>query len=137
MKFLRISHRLGLLIGLFVATIVGLTALELLSYRAAMLQERRDKIHDMATAAVSMLQRYDEMVRSGALSLHDAQETAKINLRAMRWAGGDYFAAYDYAGLTLVHANKAFENVNRINVVDALGQRQVAMQIDLAKAGGG
>ena len=137
MKFLSISQRLAMIVGLLLATVIGLVAMDLLSFREAMLQERRDKIHDMASSALGLLQRYDEMVRAGRLSLPEAQALAKTNLRAMRWGNGDYFAVYDYAGLTLVHANAAYENVNRINFVDGTGLRQVALQIDLAKAGGG
>src|SRR5258708_7185624 len=119
MKFLSITQRLSLIVGLLVLTIVGIVTVEALSFRESMIQERREKIHDMATSIVAMEKRYNDEVVAGRLGLPEAKEMVRNAVRAMRWGAGDYYSLYQYDGLTLVHGNPKYENVNRMNFVDA------------------
>ena len=61
----------------------------------------------------------------------------KTAARAMRWGANDYISVYDFNGLTLVHGNPKYENVNRMDFVDGSGVRSLEKQIGIAKAGGG
>ena len=133
MKFLSIAQRLSLIVGLLVLTIVGIVTAESLSFRESMIQERREKIHDMATSVIAMAKRYDGEVVAGRLGLAEAKEAVRTAIRAMRWGAGDYYGLYQYDGLTLVHGNPKYENVNRLNFVDGAGVR-VVEAIDCALA---
>jgi methyl-accepting chemotaxis protein len=137
MKFLSIAQRLSLIVGLLVLTIVGIVTVESLSFRDSMIQERREKIHDMATSVIAMAKRYDGEVAAGRLGLVEAKEAVRTAVRAMRWGAGDYYGLYQYDGLTLVHGNPKYENVNRMNFVDGAGNRVVEATINQAKIGGG
>jgi methyl-accepting chemotaxis protein len=137
MKFLSITQRLSVIVGLLVLTIIGIVTAESLSFRESMIQERREKIHDMASSVVAMMKRYDGEVAAGHMSLAEAKETVRNAIRGMRWGAGDYYGVYQYDGLTLVHGNPKYENVNRMDFVDGNGVRVVEETINQAKAGGG
>ncbi|MDB5519037.1 MAG: hypothetical protein JWQ17_5795 [Tardiphaga sp.] len=137
MRFLSINARLALIVGLLIVTVVGLIVGESWSFRESMLQERRTKIFDINTSVVAIVKRHDALVASGKMTLPEAQEAVKTAVRSMRWANNDYISLYDFDGMTLVHGNPKFENVNRLNFVDGAGVRSVEKQIGIAKAGGG
>src|SRR5277367_5726116 len=137
MKFLSITQRLSVIVGLLVLTIVGIVTAESLSFRNSMIQERREKIHDMAGSVIALAKRYDGEVAAGHMGLAEAKEAVRNAIRAMRWGAGDYYGLYQYDGLTLVHGNPKYENVNRMDFVDGTGTRVVEATINQAKAGGG
>jgi methyl-accepting chemotaxis protein len=137
MRFLSINVRLALIVGLLIVTVVGLIAGESWSFRESMLQERRTKIFDINSSVVAIAKRYDALVGAGKMALPEAKEAVKAAARAMRWAANDYISIYDFDGMTLVHGNPKFENVNRLDFVDGAGVRSVEKQIAIAKAGGG
>ncbi len=137
MKFLSITQRLSVIVGLLVLTIVGIVIAESLSFRESMIQERREKIHDMASSVIALAKHYDGEVAAGRIGLAEAKETVRNSIRAMRWGAGDYYGLYQYDGLTLVHGNPKYENVNRLNFVDGNGVRVVEATINQAKSGGG
>jgi methyl-accepting chemotaxis protein len=137
MRFLSINARLALIVGLLIFTVIGLIAGESWSFRESMLQERRTKVFDINTSVVGVAKRYDALVSAGKMTLPEAQEAVKTAARAMRWAANDYISVYDFAGMTLVHGNAKYENVNRIDFVDGAGVRSIEKQIAIAKAGGG
>src|SRR5579859_6944293 len=105
MKFLSIAQRLSLIVGLLVLTIVGIVAVESFSFRESMIQERREKIHDMASSIIALEKHYNDEVVAGHISLADAKATVRNSIRAMRWGAGDYYGLYQYDGVTLVHGN--------------------------------
>jgi methyl-accepting chemotaxis protein len=137
MRFLSINARLALIVGLLIVTVIGLIAGESWSFRESMLQERRAKIFDINSSVVAIAKRYDALVSAGKMTMPEAREAAKTAVRAMRWGDNDYISLYDFDGMTLVHANPRYENVNRIDFVDGTGLRTVELQIKMAKAGGG
>ena len=137
MRFLSIAQRLALIVGLLVFVIVGIVTVESVSFRAGMIQERREKIRDMTDSVIALAKRYDEQVAAGHMGLPEAKAAVQTAAHGMRWGNGDYYLIYQYDGLTLVHGNPQYENVNRLNFVDATGARVVENQINAAKAGGG
>jgi methyl-accepting chemotaxis protein len=137
MKHLSITQRLALIVGLLVLTIAGIVAGDSMSFRASMMQERRDKMRDMVDGAIAMMKYYDAEASAGRLSLEEAQARARAAIRAFRWGNNDYFALNRFDGMTLSHANPKFENVNRFDFVDASGVHTVEATINAAKAGGG
>jgi len=136
MQRLSITQRVALIVGLLVLSIVGVVAMQAISFRQSMVQERGDKLRDMVTSVLGMIKFYDDQVAVGKLTLPQAQEAAKVAVRAMRWGDGDYYGIYQYDGVTLVHANAKFEGSNRIDTVDPSGHHTIADLIAGAKSGG-
>ncbi|MDR3437771.1 cache domain-containing protein [Telmatospirillum sp.] len=137
MRFFSITQRLSLIVGLLVLAIIGIVGAEAQSFRQSMIQERRDKIHDMVDSVVAMAKHYDEEAAAGHLSLADAKQATRAAVRGMRWGAGDYYVVFQYDGLFLVHVNPQYENVNRMDFTDANGFLVIKAEINAAKAGGG
>jgi methyl-accepting chemotaxis protein len=136
MQRLSITQRVALIVGLLVLSIVGIVAMQTISFRQSMIDERGSKIHDMVVSVVGMMKFYDDQVTAGKMTLPAAQDAVKSAIRAMRWGDNNYFGVYQYDGVTLVHGNPKFEGVNRWDVVDPQGNHTVADLINAGKAGG-
>lgn len=131
-----VARRLMLIVGILCAAFIALAAMNLWMLRETMIQERRAKVHDMVESVQKMIADADARGKASGQSLAETQKQVEAVIRAMRWGQNDYFGVYDYDGVTLVHANKKFEGMNRMQVVDAAGQRMVPRIIDAAKQGG-
>src|ERR1700760_684436 len=105
MQHLSIPRRVALIVALLVISVVGVVAMQAVSFRQAMVQERKDKLIDMVTGLVSTIKYYDSQVAAGKMTLEQAQQEATTTARAMRWREDGYFGIYQYDGVTLVHAN--------------------------------
>src|ERR1700730_18147571 len=114
MRFLSIAQRLALIVGLLVFVIVGIVTVESVSFRAGMIQERRAEIRGMTDSVIALAKRYDEQVAAGHMGLPEAEAAVQTAAHGMRWGNGDYYLIYQYDGLTLVHGNPQYENVNRL-----------------------
>ena len=125
MKFLSITQRLSLIVGLLVLTITGIVTAESVSFRESMMQERREKIRDITDGAIAVMKYYDAEVTAGHLGMTEAQAIARLSIKAMRWGAGDYCAINRFDGVTLVHGNPKFENINRMDFVAADGGQSV------------
>jgi methyl-accepting chemotaxis protein len=136
MQFLSVTQRLALIVALLVLTIIAVVAVESVSFRESMVQERKDKISDMVVSVIALIKRYDEQVTAGKMTLPQAQDAVKLAVRAMRWGEGNYYGIYQLDGVTLVHGNPKFEGVNRMDAVDPQGNHVVADVINAAKRGG-
>jgi len=132
MQRLSITQRVALIVALLVLAIVGVVAMQTVSFRQSMIQERKDKLHDMVTSVLGTMKYYDDQVAAGKMGLPEAQNAVKIAARSMRWGEGNYYGIYQYDGVTLVHSNPKFEGVNRMDTTDPQGHRTVA---DLIRAG--
>ena len=136
MQRLSITQRVALIVGLLVLSIVGVVAMQAVSFRQSMIQERQDKLHDMVTSALGLMKYYDGQAAAGKLTVPEAQEAVKVATRSMRWSDGNYYGIYQYDGVTLVHSNPKFEGVNRIDTTDPQGHRTVADLIDAGRKSG-
>ena len=110
--------------------------------RDTVFEERRTKVFDMVQAAKKVLLNYEEKAKAGKISSEDARRLAFDAIGAMRWGqSGDYLGIYDAgntnAGVTYVHANPKYINVNRWDYRDHKGQLLIQSIIGKARAGGG
>src|SRR5882757_6191971 len=137
MNFLSITQRLSLIVGVLVLTIAGIVTLESLSFRETMLQERREKLRDMTDSVLAMMKYYDGKVAAGQVGLPEAKAAALLAIRGMRWGSGDYFSIHQFDGVTLLHSNPKFENINRMDFATSDGVRTVEISIKYGKTGGG
>ena len=127
MRHLSVYQRFGLIIA--VLTIVFAAALfaQVMVLRDTVFSERRTKVFDMVQAATKVLAAYDEKAKAGKLSPEDARRLAFDAIGAMRWgASDDYLGVYGAgstnAGVTYVHANPKYINVNRWDFRDSTGR---------------
>ena len=137
MQRLSITQRVALIVGLLVLSIVGVVAMQAVSFRESMMQEREDKLHDMVSSVVALMKFYDGQVSAGKMALPEAQEAVKTAARNMRWSDGNYYGIYQYDGVTLVHSNPKYEGVNRMDTKDPEGHLTVADLIAAGRSGAG
>src|ERR1700761_7813826 len=142
MRHLSVYQRFGLIIA--VLTIVFVTALfaQVMVLRDTVFEERRTKVFDMVEAATKILLNYEEKARAGQIPAADARRLAFDAIGAMRWGkSSDYLGIYDAgsknAGVTYVHANPKYINVNRWDYRDHNGQLLIQNIIGKARTGGG
>jgi methyl-accepting chemotaxis protein len=142
MRHLTVYKRFALIIAAL--TIVFVTALvaQVLVLRDTVIEERRAKVFDMVEAAKKILSNYEEKAKAGKISREDARQLAFDAIGAMRWGqSGDYLGIYGAgstnAGVTYVHANPKYINVNRWDYRDNKGQLLIQSIIGKARTGGG
>jgi methyl-accepting chemotaxis protein len=135
---LTISRRLALLVGAAALLMLCGFAVQLLTIRDTLLDERRVAIRNEVQTAVSIARAFAAEVAAGRLSEAEAQERARMTLRSMRFGEGEYFFVYRYDGVNVVHGLKPErEGKNFIDQVDSNGVRLNANVIAAAQAGGG
>ena len=83
-----------------------------------MIEERRTKVFDLVEAAKKIMASYDEKAKAGEMSAEEARRLAFDAIGAMCWGkSADYLGIYGAgstnAGVTSVHANPKYINVNR------------------------
>src|SRR6202008_1835951 len=106
------------------------------------IEERRTKVFDIVEAAKKILSNYDEKAKAGKLSAEEARRLAFDAIGAMRWGKFDdylgvYGAGSTNAGVTYVHANPKYINVNRWDFKDKQGQMLIQNIVGKARSGGG
>ena len=135
---LTISSRLALLVGAAALFMLCGFAVQLLTIRDTLLDQRRAAIRNEVQSAVSIARAFVAEAAAGHLSEAEAQERARMALRSMRFGEGDYFYVYRYDGVNVVHGLKPDrEGKNYIDQVDSNGVRLNANVIAAAQAGGG
>ena len=95
---------------------------------------------DLVEAAKMVLSNYDQKAKAGKISADEARQLAFDAIGAMRWGkSGDYFGIYGAgstnAGVTYVHANPKYINVNRWDYKDKKGQLLIQNIVGKARAG--
>lgn len=137
MKF-GIGRRISILIGLaLLSSLVGF-AVQLISLRTTLYEERQTALRHHAEAALSAVKTYAAQEAEGKLSIAEAQTRAREAVRSLRYGKGDYLAMYDMNGINVVHGGKpALEGKDMLGLQDPNGVRIIAELIDRARKGGG
>jgi methyl-accepting chemotaxis protein len=142
MRHLSVYNRFATIIAvLTVVFVVALTA-QVMVLRNTVIEERRTKVFDLVEAAKKILSNYDEKAKTGKISAEDARRLAFDAIGAMRWGkSADYLGIYGAgstnAGVTYVHANPKYINVNRWDYKDNQGQLLIQNIVGKARSGGG
>jgi methyl-accepting chemotaxis protein len=142
MRHLSVYQRFGLIIAVLTIVFVAALFAQVMVLRDTVFEERRTKVFDMVQAAKKVLQNYEEKAKAGKLSAEEARHLAFDTVGAMRWGEfGDYLGVYGAgstnAGVTYVHANPKYINVNRWNYTDSKGNLLIQGIVNTARAGGG
>ena len=135
---MKIAYRLLVVVlvgalGLAIFTFVSLNNL-----RSTLESERENKTKEHVDVAQTLIRgMIDEATRNGR-STKEAQRQALNALRAVRYAGEEYYWVNDSAGTMLMHPiDKALENTSVMGVRNSNGVAIFVSMIDVARNGGG
>ncbi len=102
-KNLKIYHKLSFLVITCLATIIILAGVVLLTNKAGMLEDRKDKTHDLVESAHSIVENYYKAFQTGELTEEQAQSAAVNTLRGMRYDETNYFWINDMEPRMIMH----------------------------------
>jgi methyl-accepting chemotaxis protein len=142
MRHLTVYNRFAIIIAVLTVAFVAALAAQVVVLRDTVIEERRTKVFDLVEAAKKILATYEEKAKAGKLSEEEARQLAFDAIGAMRWGkSADYLGIYGAgstnAGVTYVHANSKYINVNRWDYKDNKGQLLIQNIVGKARAGGG
>jgi methyl-accepting chemotaxis protein len=142
MRHLTVYARFIVIVSVLSAIFVAVMAYQIWVVRNTVFEERQVKVLDMVETAKKILSYYDEKAKAGNLQPADAQQLAFDAIGAMRWGQyGDYIGIYgagqNNAGVTYVHGNPKYINVNRWDFRDSQGRLLIRDLVEKARAGGG
>jgi methyl-accepting chemotaxis protein len=142
MRHLTVYARFIVIVSVLSAIFVAVMAYQIWVVRNTVIEERQVKVLDMVETAKKILSYYDEKAKAGTLQPADAQQLAFDAIGAMRWGQyGDYIGIYgagqNNAGVTYVHGNPKYINVNRWDFRDSHGRLLIRDLVEKARAGGG
>jgi len=142
MRHLTVYARFITIVLVLSAVFVAVMAYQVWVVRNTVIEERQVKVLDIVETAKKILSYYDEKAKAGNLKPAEAQQLAFDAIGAMRWGQyGDYIGIYgagqDNAGVTYVHANPKYINVNRWDFRDSQGRLLIRDLVEKARAGGG
>ena len=118
MRHLTVYNRFAMIIAVLTVVFVAALAAQVMILRNTVIEERRTKVFDLVDAAKKIMSNYEQEAKAGKMSAEEAQKLAFAAIGAMRWGkSADYLGVYGAgstnAGVTYVHANPKYINVNR------------------------
>src|SRR6266404_748924 len=142
MRHLTVYNRFAMIIAVLTVVFVAALAAQVMVLRNTVIEERRTKVFDLVDAAKKILSNYEEKAKAGKISAEEARQLAFDAIGAMRWGkSADYLGIYgagsSNAGVTYVHANPKYINVNRWDYKDNQGQLLIQNIVGKARTGGG
>jgi len=142
MRHLTVYNRFAMIIAVLTVVFVAALAAQVMVLRNTVIEERRTKVFDLVEAAKKILSNYEEKAKAGKIPAEEARQLAFDAIGAMRWGkSADYLGIYGAgstnAGVTYVHANPKYINVNRWDYKDNQGQLLIQSIVGKARSGGG
>jgi methyl-accepting chemotaxis protein len=123
MRNITVTQRIYLIVAILCAVLVVISGAQILELRDTVLEERKATVHALTDAAIKILAAFDAKAKAGKLPAMEARQLAYDAIGAMRWGQyADYIGVYGAGptdpGVTFVHGNPAYINVNRWNFID-------------------
>ena len=142
MRNLTVYQRFAMIITALSIVLFAVSALQILVLRDAVLDERRTTVRNLVEAATKILAHHEGEAKAGKSEPDLARQMAFAAISAMRWGEySDYVGVYGTgsadAGVTYVHANPKYINVNRWEFKDSTGKLLIQDIVRTARAGGG
>ena len=121
--------------------VIGMMAFAILgasNHRDGLLEGRKDHVQQMVQASITIFDRYRQLADQGKMTMDEAKERAKADIRDIRFGKGDYLFVYLMDGTNIVLGpNRSHEGENRYDAKDPNGVYYTRKFIEAAKAGGG
>src|SRR3569833_3273888 len=142
MRHLTVYQRLSTIIAVLSITLLAVSVMQILVLRDAVLEERRTTVHDLVDAATRILNFYDAEAKAGKIEPEMARHMAFTVIGAIRWGQySDYIGIYGTgstdAGVTYVHSNPKYINVNRWVFLVSSGFLLFLVFVCAVRSGGG
>jgi methyl-accepting chemotaxis protein len=142
MRHLSVYQRLATIVAVLSITLFAVLATQILVLRDTVLDERRTQVRNLVDAATKILSYYDSEAKAGKIEPDRARQLAFASIGAIRWGQyADYVGVYGTgstdAGVTYVHSNPKYINVNRWDFKDTSGKLLIQDIVRAARAGGG
>jgi methyl-accepting chemotaxis protein len=142
MRHLTVYNRFAMIIAVLTVVFVAALTAQVMVLRSTVIEERRTKVFDLVEAAKKILSNYDEKAKAGKVPPEQARQLAFDAIGAMRWGSSDdylgiYGAGSANAGVTYVHPNPKYINVNRLDFKDSHGHMIIQEIVRLVRTGGG
>ena len=142
MRHLTVYQRLAMIIAVLSVAFFAVAVAQILVLRDAVLDERRTTVRDLVEAAQKILAHYEDEAKAGKISPDQARQIAFASIGAIRWGEySDYIGIYSAgntdAGVTFVHGNPKYVNVNRWEYKDSHGRLVIQDIVRMARSGGG
>src|SRR3954465_2128398 len=142
MRHLTVYQRLAAIIAVMSIALFAVSAMQIMMLRGTVVEERQTMVQNLVDTAVKILGYYDGEAKAGKIEPEKARQQAFAAIGAMRWGQySDYLGVYGTgmsdAGVTYVHANPKYINVNRWEFKDSTGKLLIQEIVRTARAGGG
>jgi len=142
MRHLSVYSRFLIIISVLSVVFAAVIASQVLILRRTVVEERETKVRDLVDAARKIFAHYDAKARAGEIQPADARKLSFDAIGAMRWGQqadyiGIYGAGSQNAGVTYVHPNAKYINVNRWEYKDGRGRLLIQDIVRKAQSGEG
>ena len=129
------------LYGLIILAGVGMaivSGLQIWNLRASMYEQKYAELQHLTEATASVLESLDTAVKTGELSLAEAQSKAKLEIKRFRYDGSNYFWINDMHPKMVMHPIKpSLDGKDLTNVKDPNGKQLFVDFVKAVKASGG
>ncbi|QKJ65772.1 cache domain-containing protein [Deefgea piscis] len=115
--------RLVFAAAITVITVILLVCMMLLQLRGEMLDDRKDKVRNLAESAQTIVAHYEALSRQGKMDQASAKAAALLAVKAIRYDGQEYFWINDTTPTMLMHPLKPeLDGKNLSNTKDPNGK---------------
>ena len=132
-----IKGKLSIILGVSAAGLVLVLLVSLFGLRAEMMRDRQDKTRSVVEVAYTLVAHYEALSRSGAMPPDAAKAGAITALKALRYAGDEYFFISDLTPRMVMHPFKPeLDGTDLSRNADPNGKRLFVEFAAVAKDGG-
>jgi len=136
-KNIKIRTRFLIINIIFVLCVVSISAVQLISLKRELLNERIIKAEHVVEAAISIAKFYNEKVKRGEISLEDARNITKDVVRHIRYEGDNYVWIHGYDNIGRMHPIvDRLSSLDFNKVADSAGKYFLVDLTNLVKAKG-
>ena len=138
MPTLNVRTKMLLAVLIPIAGMVAFALVGAFNNRDGLVEGRKEHAHQMVETGLSIFEHYRQLAETGKLSVEEAKERAKADVRDIHFGKGDYVYAYDSKGILLVLGPKpSLEGLDRTQEKDVDGRFYVQDFLRVGLAGGG
>ena len=134
---LKVSTRILILIGMALAGLLVMSLVSLGSLRSNLLEDRKEKVKNLVEVGIGIMTYHQQQAQAGKIGEAEARAAAREALRGVRYAGTDYFFAFDTKGVYFLHpAKPEWEGQDKSGLQDTQGKYLVRELVGAGQRGG-
>lgn len=103
LKRFSITLRIYSLLAVAILCMIGVAIWDLSDLRESLTDGYKARLNDLIEVSMSIVKAKDDAVKSGALSLQEAQEQAAQEIEQLRYQNGAYFFGFTTEGILKIH----------------------------------